>query len=98
MPLTAVILSAGAGSRLGELGRRHSKAMLPVAGRPLIDWSIERLRAAGVDRLVVVGHVSDADLEVFLHSSHPDVILVRQGERRGIADALRLALPSVEAG
>lgn len=96
-PTTAVILAAGAGSRLGELGRRHSKAMLPVAGRPLIDWVIERLAIAGVARLVVVGHASDAALADHLASAHPGSMLVRQNERRGIADALRLAQPALPA-
>ena len=93
---TAVILAAGAGTRLGELGRRHSKAMLPIAGKPLIGWAIERLRAARVDRLVVVGHVSDGELATFVRAAGGD--LVQQAERHGIGDALRLALPSVAAG
>lgn len=95
---TGVILAAGAGSRLGEIGRRHSKAMLPVGGRPLIAWVIERLEAAGVSCLVVVGHRSDEPLARFLHERHPAALLVRQDERRGIAAALRLALPSAPPG
>jgi NDP-sugar pyrophosphorylase family protein len=91
---TAVILAAGAGSRLGEIGRRFSKAMLPVAGRPLIAWVVDRLRAGGAERLVVVGHDSDAAL-AGLVAGLDDAILVRQSERRGIAAALRLALPSL---
>ena len=93
MPLTAVILAAGAGSRLGERGRRHSKAMLPIAGRPLVEWVLMRLRDAGVERIVVVGHPSDAPLENLLRGQHPAAVLVRQPERKGIADALCYALP-----
>ena len=46
----AVIAAAGAGTRLGALGTRYSKAMVPIAGRPLIDWVLARLRAAGSTR------------------------------------------------
>ena len=94
---TAVIPAAGAGSRLGDLGRRHSKAMLPVTGLPLIAWTIARLRTAGVNRLVVVGHSSDSELARYLAGEQRDATLVQQSERRGIADALRLALPSLAA-
>ncbi len=93
--LSAVILAAGAGARLGELGRRYSKPLVPVAGQPLIEWIIRSLRAAAVERFVVVGHVSDASLAAFLRAAHPDITLVTQAERRGIADALRVALPRV---
>ena len=88
----AVILAAGAGSRLGELGKRYSKAMLPIASRPLIDWVIERLLQAGIGRIIVVGHPSDGQLATLLVASHPRIALVLQPQRRGIADALRAAL------
>lgn len=91
----AVILAAGAGSRLGELGKRYSKPMLPIAGRLLIDWVIERLRQAGVGRIVVVGHPTDRQLAAFLATSHPQIALVLQPQRRGIADAVRIALPLI---
>ncbi len=96
MALTAIILAAGAGTRLGALGTRYSKPMLPIAGQPLIGWLITRLRAAGVERLVVVGHASDGQLRDYLHDAQRDAQLVIQSERRGIADALRIALPLVE--
>lgn len=93
MALTAVILAAGAGSRLGELGRQYSKPMVPITGRPLLAWVIARLQDAGVQSVVVVGHPSDTRLEAFLRAEHPGAVLVQQPERRGIADALRYALP-----
>ena len=92
-PVSAVILAAGAGSRLGALGRQHSKAMVPVAGRPLIDWVIERLRAGGVEALVVVRHVADAALDSHLRARWPAAAIAVQRERLGIADALCRALP-----
>ena len=92
---TAIILAAGAGTRLGTLGREHSKATVPVAGQPLIAWVLESLRRGGLGRIIVVGHPSDAALASFLHTTHPDVTYVLQPERLGIADALRRAVPLV---
>ena len=88
-----VILAAGAGSRLGRLGQRHSKPMVPVAGRPLIAWVIERLRAGGVGPVIVVRHAGDAPLAAYVRAAVPDAQLAVQRERLGIADALCQALP-----
>ena len=93
---TAVILAAGAGRRLGDLGRSTSKAMVPVLGRPMAQWVIERLRAAGVGDMVVVAHESDAALQAFVEQAGADIRVVRQRERRGIADAVVQALPQVK--
>lgn len=89
----AVILAAGAGRRLGQLAQRYTKPMVPVAGRPLIDWVIERLRHAVGGPIVVVAHGDDVALQRFLAVEHQDIEVVLQPTRRGIADALRQALP-----
>jgi choline kinase len=55
---TAVILAAGRGVRLKELGTRIPKGFLRLGERPIVEESIARLRAAGVSRLVIVtGHL-----------------------------------------
>lgn len=57
----AVILAAGAGSRMGRLTRRRPKALLPLAGRRLLDWQYAALAAAGIDQVSVVsGHAAEA--------------------------------------
>ena len=65
--------------------------MVPIAGRPLIEWGVERLRAGGIERIVVVGHASDRALGDWLHDR--GIALAIQHERRGIADAVCCALP-----
>jgi 2-C-methyl-D-erythritol 4-phosphate cytidylyltransferase len=58
--VTAVIAAAGSGERLGAGG---PKAFVPLAGRPLVEWSITAMRAAAGVRAIVVacppGHVHD---------------------------------------
>jgi dTDP-glucose pyrophosphorylase len=90
---TGVILAAGAGTRLGELAHRSSKAMITVAGKPLIDRVARRLRQAGLERLIVVAHVDDAALQAHAASTGTEVAV--QSERCGIADALVCAAPSL---
>ena len=64
-----IILAAGQGTRLGSLTEDRPKALVPLAGRPLIDWTLDAAAEAGLDEIVVVGgHRIDrlADLPVAL--------------------------------
>ena len=50
----AVILSAGLGTRLREVtGDAIPKVMVPIQGKPLLEWHIERLRQYGVKEFFV---------------------------------------------
>ncbi len=51
-----LVLAAGFGKRLGELTRDIPKPLVPVAGRPLIDWTLEALRANGFKRVFINLH------------------------------------------
>jgi choline kinase len=56
---TAVILAAGRGVRLKELGTQIPKGFIRLGSRPIVEESIDRLRGAGVGRIVVVtGHLA----------------------------------------
>jgi MurNAc alpha-1-phosphate uridylyltransferase len=49
----ALILAAGRGERLRPLTDRMPKPLLPVGGKPLIAWQVERLVAAGFGDIVI---------------------------------------------
>ena len=49
----AMILAAGRGERMRPLTDHTPKPLLPVGGKPMIVWHIERLRAAGLTELVI---------------------------------------------
>ena len=51
--LTALILAAGRGQRMRPLTDHTPKPLLPVAGRPMIEWHLRALAAAGVRRVVI---------------------------------------------
>lgn len=52
--MRAVLLSAGQGSRLLPLTEERPKCLLPVAGRPLIEWQVRELARCGIDDVAVV--------------------------------------------
>ena len=57
--VTAVIAAAGSGQRLGAGG---PKAFVPLAGRPMVEWSIAAFRASSVRSIVIAcppGHVHE---------------------------------------
>ncbi len=59
-PVVAIVVAAGSGVRLGG---EVPKAVRPLAGRPLVSWSVAALAAGGVTEVVVV--VGDGLQDVF---------------------------------
>lgn len=58
--MRAIILAAGRGSRMGMLTDGRPKCLTPLAGKPLLQWQLEALHAAGIDEIAVVrGYKSD---------------------------------------
>jgi choline kinase len=53
--MQAVLLAAGLGSRLGKLTEQLPKALIPVAGVPLLAYAVRFAQAAGARDITVVG-------------------------------------------
>ena len=60
------IIAAGHGTRLRADGYRVSKPMVPVAGRPLIDLTLDRFRAVGIRRLTIIINDTSDDCRQWL--------------------------------
>jgi choline kinase len=55
-----IVLAAGQGTRLRPLTDHKPKCLVEIAGKPLLDYQLEVLRAAGIDDIhVVAGYRAD---------------------------------------
>ena len=87
--MDAIILAAGLGTRLRPFTEKTPKPMLPVRGRPILDWSLGSLPAV-VDRVIVVVHYLGEQVEAYLETQRhvPAWEVVHQVKPRGTGDAL----------
>ena len=65
-PKTAMVMAAGLGTRMRPLTDTMPKALVPVAGKPLIAYVLDALVEAGVERVVVNVHAHADQLEAYL--------------------------------
>ena len=89
--MKAIILSAGEGTRMRPLTLTKPKTMLPVAGKPIIQYNIEALRDCGVkDILLIVGYKEEIVRNYFKDGSHLGVNIsyATQSKLEGTADAI----------
>ena len=56
--MQAVIMAGGKGTRLASVTKDIPKPMVPIAGKPLLEYQIENLKSCGVqDIILVVGYL-----------------------------------------
>ena len=96
-----VVLAAGMGTRVGADG---NKAYLPVAGRPMVAWSLDTVtRVPGIARTVLVYRRGELDLaRAMVQRELPDadIELVEGGDSRHASESnvLRRLSPDIESG
>ncbi|MEC0372466.1 sugar phosphate nucleotidyltransferase [Paenibacillus chibensis] len=100
--MKGVVLAGGTGTRLYPLTRMINKHLLPVGKYPMIVYSIDRLRLAGItDILIVMGKQSAGLYTDFLGSGREFGVNLTyriQEEAGGIAEALELARGFISVG
>ena len=78
-----MIFAAGLGTRLKPLTDHLPKALVPVAGKPLLEHVILKLRAAGFDEIVVNVHHFADQIIGFLEDKHHFGIRIEVSDERG---------------
>ncbi len=69
-----IIVAAGRGERMGSQTAERPKCMIPFCGRPLIEWQLGALRAAGLVDITIVGGYLASQIKArgVKHSTNPD--------------------------
>lgn len=92
----AMVLAAGLGTRLRPVTDTMPKPLVPIAGKPMIDYGLDALAEAGVKRAVVnVHHFADQMRAHLAGRTTPQIVLSDETDRLmnsggGLARGLKL--------
>lgn len=90
--MEAIVLAGGQAERLGDAAGGRPKSLVPVGGKPLLAWQINRLRGVGVER-VIISCLAGQEVEFERDLTGLGVELVCAGEpqRLGRGGGIRFA-------
>jgi MurNAc alpha-1-phosphate uridylyltransferase len=97
MPNSAMVLAAGLGTRMRPYNGHVPKPLVEVGGKSLIDYSLDRLADAGVERVVVnVHHLADVLERHLAPRQRPQIVISdERGALLGTGGGIAKALPQL---
>ncbi|ODU69164.1 MAG: mannose-1-phosphate guanylyltransferase [Novosphingobium sp. SCN 66-18] len=99
----AMVMAAGIGKRMRPLTATRPKPLVRVAGKPLIDYALDKLEEAGVARAVVNVHYLPDQIEAYLEQRQQqgrDPAIAISDEREALLETgggMIRALPLIDA-
>jgi MurNAc alpha-1-phosphate uridylyltransferase len=96
-PRRAMVLAAGLGTRMRPFNGHVPKPLVQVGGKPLVDYVLDRLADAGVERAVVnVHHLADQLEQHLAQRQRPEIVISDEREELlGTAGGVVKALPDL---
>ncbi len=88
--MKAVIPAAGIGTRLRPHTLNKPKALLPVAGKPILAHIVDDLAAAGIDSFVIIVGFHGEEVRAWFAGERPDldITYIEQERRLGLGHAI----------
>ena len=99
--MKAVILSAGEGIRLRPLTLTRPKHLIPIGGKPLLEYLLTSMKTAGLEEVLIVIHYMGEQIQRFFGDGSKlglQLQYVPQKEMGGTADAIGVIEPFVKEG
>ncbi|MBC7097305.1 MAG: NTP transferase domain-containing protein, partial [Methanobacteriales archaeon] len=97
--MQAVILTAGEGTRMRPLTLTRPKTMLPIAGKPILQYNIEALRENGIKDILMITGYHESKVKEYFKNGDKFNVNIRyhtQKEQLGTANAIKYARKHVE--
>ena len=90
----AMVLAAGYGTRLKPLTDRMPKPLVPVAGKPMIEYALDKLPAYGIEEVVVnVSHHKEQLVDYLSAINNLRFKISEEAEPLETGGGLKKALP-----
>ncbi len=95
--MKAIIPAAGVGTRLRPHTHTLPKALLHVAGKPILAHILDQLMELDVQEVVIVVGILGEKIEAFVREHYPvKATFVEQKERLGLGHSIYVALETIE--
>jgi len=80
--LKALVLVGGFGTRLRPLSCTRPKLLFPIANKPTLDWTIEKLAKSGIQEVILaVNYMTDAFVQHYRRHTYPKISFSRDSRK-----------------
>ncbi len=100
MQIKGLVLAGGAGTRLRPITHTRAKQLVPIAGKPVLFYCLEALKAAGIEDVGIIVGDTAAEIEAAVGDGSAfglSVTYIRQEGPLGLAHAVSVARPFLGA-